>query len=75
MNSYRINAITTENLLKTQNYRCLLCPHCHTDNALHFSYTNEYLYQLHQKRVSLGHQPNYLYEINLVHHFNWENSR
>ena len=69
MNIYRINEITTENSLKIQNYRCLLCAHCHKDMR------NEYLYQLHQKRVSLGHKPNHLYEINLVHDFHWENSR
>jgi len=33
------------------------------------------LYQLHQKRVSYGHQPNHLYEINLTHNLHRENSR
>lgn len=75
MNSYRINEITTENSLKTQNYHCLLCPHCHKDNLCISTIRNEYLYQLHQQRVSLGHKPNHLDEINLIHHFHWENSR
>lgn len=78
MNCYRINRIneitTTEKPLKTQNYGCLLCPHCHKD-MLHFNFRSIYLYQLHQKRVSFGHKPNHLYEINLVLHFHRENGR